>query len=313
VSDEASKNFLTRRRLQWLAIGALTVALLVIASSLGGGARTSAERGVDLKESIQCPFCQGQSVAESNAPIAASIRVQIDDLIQQGYSDAEIRGRLAGVYGERVLMRPLAGGISGLVWVLPVVLLIVAGGALLLRLAAAEEDSKSRLRRVSTHRGSIMATLVVLAIAMGFGVAQLSGERIDRVAVAADQATSSSALLIEAQDLAEAGEIVESLKVYDKILADEPENHFALARRGWLLIQTGEESFLGRAEVLLMSAIEVEPDFAESYLYLGFLYRQQGDEAEALVAYRRFLVVGGESLPQQMREGIEGIIEELEA
>ncbi|MFV1990851.1 MAG: cytochrome c-type biogenesis protein CcmH [Acidimicrobiales bacterium] len=313
MSDTTPKKSINTRRLQWLAIAAVTAVLLVVAGSLGGGPRTAAERGVDLKESIQCPFCQGQSVAESNAAIAASIRIEIDDLIQQGYSDAEIRGRMVSSYGEDVLMRPLAGGVSGLVWVLPVILLIVAGGALFLHLAASEEDRDSLVRRLSTHRGAIMGGLVVLAIAMGFGVAQLSGERIDRVAVAADLSTSSSALLIEAQDLADAGEIVESLKVYDAILADEPENHFALARRGWLLVQTGEESFFDRAEILLLEAIEVEPDFAESYLYLGFLYRQEGDDEAAVVAYRRFLELGGDGLPDQMREGVQRIVDELEA
>ena len=59
-----------------------------------------------------------------------------------GYSDDEIRARFADQYGDWVVLTPSTSGVSGLVWVIPVVGLVVGVGLLGVTL--------NRWRRAST-------------------------------------------------------------------------------------------------------------------------------------------------------------------
>jgi cytochrome c-type biogenesis protein CcmH len=91
---------------------------------------TDADRAHRLKESIQCPVCNGQNVLESNAPISTQIRTQIDEMVADGRGDGEIRQFFADQYGEFVLLNPSGEGITALVWVLPVVVLLAGAAGL---------------------------------------------------------------------------------------------------------------------------------------------------------------------------------------
>ena len=71
--------------------------LLVVATALVGAVladdppATEAQRAYEIKETMLCPVCDGQNVLESNAPVAAAIRSQIDDLVDQGHTTDEMR------------------------------------------------------------------------------------------------------------------------------------------------------------------------------------------------------------------------------
>jgi cytochrome c-type biogenesis protein CcmH len=91
-----------------------------------GGPRTPGDRARNLAESIACPQCDGQSVADSDSDAAKGIRTRIDQRIAEGASDAQIRDEFAAAYGERVLLTPGRSGVSSLVWTLPVVALVAA-------------------------------------------------------------------------------------------------------------------------------------------------------------------------------------------
>ena len=65
-------------------------------------------------------MCDGQNVLESNAPVAAAIRAQVDELVSEGRSDEEIRGWMARQYGKDVNANPPRTGIASLVWIAPV-------------------------------------------------------------------------------------------------------------------------------------------------------------------------------------------------
>ena len=112
---------------RWVAIVAAAVGLLLVATIDSGGAETDAERIQRLSDSFACPQCQGESVSESNAAVAATIRDFIADQVAAGATDEEIRDDLIAGYGARVLLTPPAEGIASLVWVLPV--LVLTGGA----------------------------------------------------------------------------------------------------------------------------------------------------------------------------------------
>jgi cytochrome c-type biogenesis protein CcmH len=102
---------------------ASAVLLLVVATFDSGPAVTDGERIQALQESFACPECAGQSVAESNAGVAATIRQLIAEEVRSGASNDDIRNRLIDAYGTDVLLTPPSEGVSSLIWILPVVVL----------------------------------------------------------------------------------------------------------------------------------------------------------------------------------------------
>ena len=116
---------------QWLWFGLIAsmAFLLVVASFDDGGLENDAERIARLSESFACPECRGQSVAESNAAVAVTIRQFIRNEVTAGATDEEIRDALVTSYSSRVLLNPPSEGFSSLIWILPVVVFISGSAA----------------------------------------------------------------------------------------------------------------------------------------------------------------------------------------
>ncbi len=112
-----------RRRRLWGWVGVVVVAgsALVYGAVDDPGPVTNADRAYELAKDFACPVCQGQSVAESDVAVARNIRRQIRVWVDEGRTDAYIRDQLVTFYGEDIDYNPPASGVSGLVWVLPVV------------------------------------------------------------------------------------------------------------------------------------------------------------------------------------------------
>jgi cytochrome c-type biogenesis protein CcmH len=115
-----------------LSYGLMAV-VLVVALAIGSrsdGPTDPLDRAHAIEQTIKCPTCRGQSVAESDAPASLAIRTDIAARIAQGQSDDEIRDFFAAKFGEDIILRPKSSGIGGLVWVLPVAALVAAAGFL---------------------------------------------------------------------------------------------------------------------------------------------------------------------------------------
>lgn len=149
----------TRRLIGWVAIIAATVSLLAVSVLDSGGIENDNERMQRLAASYACPVCQGQSVAESNAEVARTIRQQIRTEVQQDATDDEIRDTLISQYGGEVLLNPPAEGIASLVWVLPVLVVVLGaagvGAAVTGRSDSEEEASDEDRQLVATARASV--------------------------------------------------------------------------------------------------------------------------------------------------------------
>ena len=117
----------------WLALLVVLASALTIGVTDGGGPRTAGERARDLASSVACPTCNGQSVADSDAPAARGVRTFIEERIDEGATDDEIRDELAdSAYGDEILLTPGRSGLAGLVWALPVAGLVLAFAGLAL-------------------------------------------------------------------------------------------------------------------------------------------------------------------------------------
>ena len=82
-----------------------------------------------LAAELRCVMCQNQSLADSNALIALSLRREVLELMRAGQSDAQIKDFLVQRYGEFVLYKPRVEGRTWLLWLGPAAILL-AGAAL---------------------------------------------------------------------------------------------------------------------------------------------------------------------------------------
>ena len=90
------------------------------------------KRMMDLAEELRCLVCQNQTIADSNADLAADLRNQIRTMLKDGATDAQVRDYMTARYGDFVLYRPPLKGTTALLWFGPA-LLLVAGFVVLFR------------------------------------------------------------------------------------------------------------------------------------------------------------------------------------
>jgi len=80
-----------------------------------------------LQRQLRCMVCQGQSIDESDAPLAQDLRRLVREQIAAGRSDAEILDYLHTRYGDFILMQPPVEPHTWLLWLTPL-LVLGAGG-----------------------------------------------------------------------------------------------------------------------------------------------------------------------------------------
>lgn len=78
-----------------------------------------------LTKELRCLVCQNQTIADSNAELAADLRRQVYEMLQQGKSKQEIIQFMTDRYGDFVLYKPPFKGKTSLLWIAPVVFLLV--------------------------------------------------------------------------------------------------------------------------------------------------------------------------------------------
>lgn len=115
---------------------ALLVAILVVLCAQPVFAIDSAPAFADpalqarydrLARELRCLVCRSETIADSNAQLAADLRRQLRELIAAGRSDDEIMQYMTARYGDYVLYKPPLVPRTWLLWAAPV-LLLVGGG-----------------------------------------------------------------------------------------------------------------------------------------------------------------------------------------
>ena len=82
-----------------------------------------------LHAELRCMVCQGQSIADSNAPLAQDMRAIVRERIAGGASDDDVRGFLTDRYGDYVLLDPPVKPETYALWFGPAAV-FVAGAAI---------------------------------------------------------------------------------------------------------------------------------------------------------------------------------------
>jgi len=107
------------------------IVAVVVLVALGFGSvhptePSSSARIAHLDTVIKCPSCVDLSIAQSDAPIAVGLRVEVAAWVHAGLSDARIEHLIVARFGEQALLVPSGSGADVLLWAVPV---SVVGGA----------------------------------------------------------------------------------------------------------------------------------------------------------------------------------------
>jgi cytochrome c-type biogenesis protein CcmH len=100
-----------------------------------------------LTHELRCLVCQDETVADSNAELAADFRRQIHDMVAAGKTDDEIKTYMVGRYGDFVLYKPPVQSNTALLWIGPFILLLIACTVVFLvvrRRARQSDEERSR-------------------------------------------------------------------------------------------------------------------------------------------------------------------------
>jgi len=111
-------------------------------------------RARTLSAELRCLVCQNQSIDDSNAELAADLRVLIRERLTAGDSDQQAVDYLVARYGEFILLKPQFNWHTALLWLAPPVVLLL-GGTLAVGIyrrryapvAALDADEEAALKR----------------------------------------------------------------------------------------------------------------------------------------------------------------------
>ncbi|HVM55297.1 MAG TPA: tetratricopeptide repeat protein, partial [Acidimicrobiales bacterium] len=140
-------------------------------------------------------------------------------------------------------------------------------------------------------------------------VATMAGERRPGEQITGGTPSTSAERLAEAARLFQQGEIVEAAKLYDAVLAENPDDVAALTYKGWMLrnvgVQGEEPELFERGVALIEQALEVDSGFAEAWFFRGLIYLRDEDDPDKAVEALR-LALASDPGPE-----VEGAAREL--
>jgi len=83
------------------------------------------EQYLRLTHELRCMQCLNTSIADSQVDLAADLRKEVRDLVNEGKTDDEIRKYMVDRYGEFILFRPLTNARNMWLWLAPVIFLVI--------------------------------------------------------------------------------------------------------------------------------------------------------------------------------------------
>jgi cytochrome c-type biogenesis protein CcmH len=274
------------RRILWVVAAVVAVVFLIVGSTRTSGPRTQQDRIDAISKRLACPTCQGESIYVSRAPAAESVRAEIARQVSSAQrTDDEIIAYIEDRFGSSVLLVPRSDGLDAVIWILPVTLGIlgVAGlGFLFVRWR--REQVSTDTSPTSRRRVVVVAGLVIVAVGVGWFVANSAGQRLPGQSSSGGIEDSTASLLSQARQL-NFSDPQQSIELYSQVLELNPDNVEALTYRSWLVALVAREAaddvkLLAVVTSLegLQRAIEIDPRYADAHCFMGIVkFRFAGD------------------------------------
>lgn len=108
-----------------IAIGAIALGVIVVGLAGGPAPEPTPEQRIErLSAAIKCPFCNGESLADSGSTVAGDYRAIIAQRVIAGDTDDEILEEFASRFGDAYILDGSTTQWTVALWAIPVALLI---------------------------------------------------------------------------------------------------------------------------------------------------------------------------------------------
>ncbi|HHF3830410.1 TPA: cytochrome c-type biogenesis protein [Haemophilus influenzae] len=97
-----------------------------------------------LTQSLRCPQCQNNNIADSNATIAVDMRGKVFELLQEGKSKNDVVDYMVARYGNFVTYDPPMTASTLVLWIAPLLLVLLSVVFLLRRKPKTQSAVKSQ-------------------------------------------------------------------------------------------------------------------------------------------------------------------------
>ena len=77
------------------------------------------DREKNLNKILMCPVCPGESIDQSQNPLASNMREIVKQKVKEGLTDDEIKQYFVDRYGVRVLLEPPVRSNTLVLWIVP--------------------------------------------------------------------------------------------------------------------------------------------------------------------------------------------------
>lgn len=111
-----------------LSLAVLSVRVLAIDSEPEFKDPAKQARYEHLIHEFRCLVCQDETIADSNADLAANFRRQVHAMVASGKSDEEIRSYMVNRYGDFILYKPPVQESTWFLWFGPFLFLFIGAG-----------------------------------------------------------------------------------------------------------------------------------------------------------------------------------------
>ena len=108
------------------------IIIIILNFSYLNSSENDEELVIKISKNIRCLICQGQSVYDSQADFAVSMKLVIQNKLNEGYSEFEIYEYLKDQYGQWIYYDPELNKNTFFLWLLPI-LIFLCGGIILFK------------------------------------------------------------------------------------------------------------------------------------------------------------------------------------
>ena len=154
--------------------------------------------------------------------------------------------------------------------------------------------STSRRRRA--RRALVAFAVAGAALGAGLIVDGSAGNRLPSQTITGSVPPAIGNELVDAQADLVKGDELQALKLFEAVLAAQPNEPEALAYSGWIVANAGEASknrtLLARGIASIQAAEHADPSYPDPHLLLGLVRLGTGDPTGAISELRRYLALG---------------------
>ncbi len=86
-----------------------------------------------ITKNLRCLVCQGQSIYDSDSEFANSLKIVVDNKINEGFSEKQIYSYFQSKYGDWILYDPLFNKNTYFLWLLPLLIFFIGGAIIFIK------------------------------------------------------------------------------------------------------------------------------------------------------------------------------------